>query len=661
MKDRGRRRPERVPLLRLIPAHPKPAPLSISRPAPARSSSSSARRSVAPTPTPAFAAPRRVRFDGLRPFLRYLEEEGELLRVTVPVSARFEIAEIASRAAALGAPALLFERVEGFDFPVVANLLASRERIRLALGREPESVGIELALAAERLQPPTIGALWDSRGLLRRALSARVRVVSKGPCRQVVADPDLGRLPILTCWPQDGGPFITWPMVLTQHPVTGGRNLGTYRMQVFDQRTTGLHMQIQKGGAFHYRVAEARGQSLSACCVLGGDPVLMLASVAPLPENVDELAFAAFLRGSPLPVVRAVTVPLLVPASADFVLEGIVPARERRLEGPFGDHFGHYSHQSEHPVFRLTKMTHRRDPIFPVSVVGQPPQEDRWIGDALQEMLLPLLRIMHPEVHDAWAFPEAGFHNFLAVSVGARYAKESLKAAFGLLGTGQVSLSKVVVSVGSEVNARDPESVLREIGAWFDPEEDFLLLPGTAMDTLDFTSFRMNLGSKMILDACPTPGRAPRPPLAEEELPDLRTLHPAIRGQRLLAGSLLAITVDGAAGRAVLEQLLSPESLASLPVLRRVPILAAVSPDVRIQDRTHLLWGIFTRFDAARDTLFAESRLVGAAPVHRGTLGIDATWKPGYPDPVESTEETRRLVDRRWEEYGVARGRLSRD
>jgi 4-hydroxy-3-polyprenylbenzoate decarboxylase len=584
-----------------------------------------------------------------------LAEAGELHRVTVPVSARFEIAEIASRAAALDAPALLFEKVEGYEFPVVANLFAGRERIRLALGREPETIGLELTLAAERLQPPTIGALWETRSLFRRAFNAKVTAVDTGRCHDVVADPDLDRLPILTCWPQDGGPFITWPMVLTQHPVTGGRNLGTYRMQVFDRRTTGLHMQIQKGGAFHYREAESRGQSLSACCVLGGDPILMLASVAPLPENVDELAFAAFLRGTPLRAVRAVSVPILVPASADFVLEGIVPARERRREGPFGDHFGHYSHQSEQPVFHLTKMTHRRDAVFPVSVVGQPPQEDRWIGDALQEMLVPLLRMMHPEIHDAWAFQEAGFHNLLSVSVGARYGKESLKAAFAMLGTGQVSLSKVVVTVGPDVNARDPEAVLREIGAWFDPEDDFILLPGTAMDTLDFTSFRMNLGSKMILDACPSPGREPRPPLAESELPDLHGLHPAIRGQRLLAGSLLAVMVEGTAGRAVLERLLSAEVGAAMPVLRRVPIIAAVSPDVRLQDRTHLIWGIFTRFDAARDVLFHDSRLVGAAPVHRGTMGIDATWKPGYPDPVQSSEETQRLVDRRWREYGLGK------
>lgn len=591
--------------------------------------------------------------DGLRSYLRLLEKAGELRRVSVPVSARYEIAEIVSRTSAQAGPALLFERVDGSRFSVAANLLGAPRRIEIALGREPEAIGRELARAAERLQPPSAGALWGERRLLRRALNARVRRARAAPCHQVIEDPDLTRLPILTSWPGDGGPFVTWPMVLTRHPIGGARNLGTYRMHVYDARTTGLHMQIQKGGGFHYHEAEKRGESLPVCVLLGGDPVLMLASVAPLPENVDELAFAAFLRGEPLRVTRAVTVPLDVPVAADFVLEGVVPPGERRREGPFGDHFGHYSHAADHPVLHLTKITRRRDAVFPVSVVGQPPQEDRAIGDALQEMMAPLIRLLHPEVRDLWAFHEAGFHNWLAISVRERYEKEAIKAAFGLLGTGQVSLSKVVVTVGPEVDARDPEAVLRAIGEHFDPEEDFTLLPGTAMDTLDFTSFRMNLGSKMICDAVPKARRPARPLLRSEEIPDLGAIHRAIRGHRLVAGALLVVSAEGAPGRAVLERLLAEDVAAAFPALRRLPLLAVVSPDVRLEDRTHLLWGIFTRFDAARDVRFRESKLAGAAPVHRGTLGIDATWKPGYPSPVHASDETRALVDRRWREYGI--------
>lgn len=593
-------------------------------------------------------------YTDLRRFLRRLEAEGELARVPVPVSARFEIAEIVSRISARQGPALLFEKVEGSALPVAANLLGSPRRIELALGFEPARIGRDLVETLERLQPPRPRDLWRSRRFLARALRSRTRQVRRAPCQELIEEPDLSRLPILTSWPKDGGPFVTWPMVLTRHPRTGGRNLGTYRMQVFDARTTGMHMQIQKGGGFHYHAAEQAGQPLPACVVLGGDPVLMLASVAPLPENLDELAFAAYLRGAPLPLARAASVPLSVPAMAELVLEGEIPPGERRLEGPFGDHFGHYSHAAEFPVFHLKKITRRKEAIFPVSVVGQPPQEDRHIGDALQEMMAPPARMIHPEVRDLWAFFEAGFHNLLAVSVGERYEKEALKAVFGLLGTGQVSLSKVVVAVGAEIDCRNAGAVFEAIGKHFRPEEDFTLLPGTAMDTLDFTSFRMNLGSKMILDATPSPETPPRPPVEERSLPDLREIDPRVRRQRLFAGSCLIVQLEGnTPGRPVLEGILSPEVQKAFRPLSDLPLLALVSGDIRLEDPTHSLWGIFTRFDAARDVLFPESKLVGACPVHRGTLGIDATWKTGYPEPVASSSETVELVERRWAEYGL--------
>jgi len=591
----------------------------------------------------------------LREFVELLEREGELKRVTVPVSARFEIAEIINRVSDQYGPAVLFESVDDFEYPVVANLLGSRRRIDLCLGRDAAELGEEIAGTLEKLQPPKPRALWESRAFFWRALQSRAKNVRQGPAQDVVHEADLDKLPILTSWPLDGGPFVTWPMVLTQHPETGGRNLGTYRMQVFDKKTTGMHMQIQKGGGFHHQIAEARGEALPACVLVGGDPVLMLASIAPLPENIDELAFAAYLRGTPMPMVRAKSVPMSVPAIAEFVLEGEVPAGERRMEGPFGDHFGHYSHAAEFPLFRVKKITHRKDAIFPVSVVGQPPQEDRYIGDVLQDMMVPMARMMHPEVRDLWAFYEAGFHNLLAISVRQRYEKEAMKAAFGLLGTGQVSLSKVVVTVGPEVDCRNAAEVIGAIGAHFDPEEDFTLLSGTAMDTLDFTSYKMNLGSKMILDATPSAKRAARPPIDAAKLPDLRTIDSKIQRQFVFGGGCLVVQVDGLTtpGRPILEHLLSPDIQSAHPGLASVPLLVIVSGDVRLDDVCHLVWGIFTRFDAARDVLFASSKLVGASPVHRGTLGIDSTWKTGYPDPVHCSPEIKALVDRRWSEYGL--------
>lgn len=585
----------------------------------------------------------------LRSFLRILERHAELIRISAPVSARYEIAEITNRISHRGGPALFFERVDDSPFPVVTNLLGSPRRIERALGRQPAEFGNGIAEAMEALQPPSPARLWSQRSFLRRASRARVRLVGRAPVQEA-SEPDLSRLPILHSWPLDGGPFVTWPMVATRHPETGGRNLGTYRMHVFDAKTTGMHMQIQKGGGFHHHVAEEHGQSLPVCVILGGDPVLMMASIAPLPENIDEFAFAAYLRGAPLPLARARTVPLAVPAMAEFVLEGEVPPRERRIEGPFGDHFGHYSHAAEFPVFHVKAVTRRSHAIYPASVVGQPPQEDRAIGDALQEMMAPLARMMHPEVRDLWAFYEAGFHNLLAISVRERYEKEAMKAAFGLLGTGQVSLSKVVVTVGPEVNCRSAEEVFRAIGRHFRPEEDFTLLARTAMDTLDFTSFVMNLGSKMILDATPKRRRAPRAPFDAAKLPDFAALEPRIVRQYLFAESCLILQLEGTTeGRPVLERLLPHPALAELPMF------VVVSGDVQLDDPCHRIWGILTRFDAARDVLFPDVKLVGACPVYRGTLGIDATWKEGYPAPVVCDEATDKLVTRRWSEYGLDR------
>lgn len=592
---------------------------------------------------------------GLAAFLSILEKHGELTRISVPVAAFHEIAEITSRVSAENGSALLFEHVDDSPFPVVTNLLGSSKRIQLALGDEPSAIGARLVHALEALQPPRPSALWEQRPFLLRAMRARVRTVAKGAVQEA-EEPDLSRIPILTSWPLDGGPFVTWPMVLTKHPITGGRNLGTYRMHVHDPLTTGMHMQIQKGGGFHFGIAEARGEALPACVILGGDPVLMLASVAPLPENVDELAFAAFLRGAPLPLVRAKSVPLEVPAMAEFVLEGQVIAHERRMEGPFGDHFGHYSHAAPFPVFRVQRVTRRKNAIYPASVVGQPPQEDRAIGDALQEMMAPIARMMHPEVRDLWAFYEAGFHNLLAISVRERYEKEAMKAAFGLLGTGQVSLSKVVVTVGPDVDCRKAEDVFRAIGRHFHPEEDFTLLSRTALDTLDFTSFQMNLGSKMILDATPKRNHPPRIPIDAAQLPDLRTLDGAVAAQFLFADACLVVQVRGGSpGRPLLEKLFASDVQRALPELAAVPMLIIVSEDVRMHDPRHLIWGILTRFDAARDVLFPQVTLVGACPVYRGTLGIDATWKEGYPEPVRCDEEIGARVTRRWLDYGLGR------
>lgn len=592
-------------------------------------------------------------FDDLAAFLRCLEAQGELVRVRAPVDPVLEITEIAGRVVRQGGPALLFESVRGAAFPLVINLFGSRRRLELALGCPPAQLGAELAAVVERLTPPSLGGLWRSRQTLRRLLNGRVRPVRRAPVQEVSEPPDLGRLPALQCWPGDGGRFLTLPLVLTQDPLTGRRNLGVYRLQVFGPDRTGLHWQIQKGGGFHYAQAERLGQPLPVAVVLGGDPALLLAAVAPLPEPLDELVVAGVLRGRPTPVVAAQTVPLLVPANAEFVLEGWAFPGERALEGPFGDHFGHYSAAAPFPVLHLRRLTRRRRAIYPAAVVGRPPQEDTVLGEAMTEVFAPLVRLVQPEVRDLWAYAPAGFHNLLVAAVRVRYTKEALKAGLGLLGQGQLSLTKCLILVDEEVNPRDFGAVLRAIRAYFDPRHDFTLLPATALDTLDFTSGQMHLGSKMILDATRGGTREPglaRPAVGGEEAPppapswDPRTVAPTVRAWRLWADTLLAVRVESHA-RAVLEQLVQ-----ACPV-GGPSLIVAVSPDVDLHDDTDLLWGIFTRFDPARDVLFREVRWRGAWPEHHGPLAIDATWKPGYPAPLAMSDEVRRLVDRRWREY----------
>jgi 4-hydroxy-3-polyprenylbenzoate decarboxylase len=362
--------------------------------------------------------------------------------------------------------------------------------------------------------------------------------------------------------------------------------------------------------------------------------------------------FAGFLRGKRTPFVRGKAIAIDVPAHAEFVLEGIVPLHERKMEGPFGDHFGHYSHAAEFPVFHITTLTRRKDAVYPATVVGIPPMEDKWMGDATQMILGPLVRLIHHEITDMWAYYEAGFHNLLVVAVDQRYAKESMKTALGLMGMSQLSLTKCIILVSEGVNVRNFDEVMKNVRDHFDPHYDYVMIPRVPMDTLDFTSYKMNLGSKMIIDATRKPGRDSRLEVREEarqqmksRIDKLREIDGRILDVAYVHDSLLLVKVHSAPGKDILQKLVT------LPALASVPIIAAVSEDVDIRDRENYIWGIFTRFDCERDVLFTEQKLVGISPVYKGVMGIDATWKPGYPKPLRMTDEVKKKVEERWEEY----------
>jgi 4-hydroxy-3-polyprenylbenzoate decarboxylase len=577
-------------------------------------------------------------FQDLQAFVAHLEAKRQLRRISVEVDPVLEAGEIAQRVLREGGPALLFERPKGASMPLVMNLFGSMDRIRAALGRDPKEIGEELVRAVQRLNPPSLRALWENRAVLARLRHMRPASTAAGACQEVSEPPDLSQFPILKCWPNDGGRFITFGMVMTHNPRTGVRNLGLYRLQMFSQDATGMHWQSMKGGRGHYWEAEQLGQDLEVAVVIGADPILMMSSILPLPEDVDEIGFAGFLRGRSVPMVPATTLKMSVPASAEIILEGVVPARERRMEGPFGDHFGHYSEAAEFPVFHIRRVTRRRNAIYAATVVGKPPQEDKFLGLAAGAMVGPLIKLIHPNVVDLAAYVGAGFHNLLVASVKERHPKEVLKTAMALLGTGQLSLTKVLVLVDAERDPRDFRAVLRDIGRRFDPENHMWLLPFAPLDTLDFTSFTMHVGSKLILDAS-GPELRPEPP---QTSPDLARIDPRIANWKLLEGGFLVVAVREA-GRAVVEKI-----VAARPDVRFV---VAVSLDVNLEDDENLQWGIFTRFDPARDIVVSEQLFAGARPVYRGIIGIDATWKQGYPAPLEMDNSIVKLVDSRWNEY----------
>ncbi|MCC7491841.1 MAG: menaquinone biosynthesis decarboxylase [Fimbriimonadaceae bacterium] len=441
-------------------------------------------------------------------FLHELERLGELRRIRAEVDPVLEITAIADRCVKRHGPALLFENVKGSRLPVAINTFASLRRICLALGVESlDSIGAEI----ERLVtlPQTVGKLglgdklrlgFEALGLLPKL---KPRIVGKGRCQEVVrlgSDARLSELPVLQCWPQDGGRFITLPLVFTRDRRSGARNCGMYRMQVYDDQTTGMHWHLHKGSSRSYQDYEASGEKMEVAVALGGDPVLTYCATAPLPDGFDEMMLAGFLRKQAVEMVPCKTVDLQVPASAEIILEGYVAPGERRREGPFGDHTGFYSLADDYPVFHLTALTHTAQPLYPTIVVGKPPMEDTWLGRATERIFLPLLKLTMPEVVD-YAMPLAGvFHNCVVVSIDKRYPQHARKICYAIWGTGQMMFTKFIVVVDQHVNVHDEQEVMWHVWNSVDPRRDTFVVDGP-LDVLDHTCPQPAWGSKMGIDA----------------------------------------------------------------------------------------------------------------------------------------------------------------
>jgi 4-hydroxy-3-polyprenylbenzoate decarboxylase len=444
-------------------------------------------------------------YTDLRDFVRALEKQGELKRVPFEVSPELEITEFADRSVKSGGPALLFEKPTGSNVPVLINAFASMKRMEIAL--EVSSVDEVAARISEFLEMRMPEGLLGKLKMLPKLGEIGAffpKIVSGGPCKEVIRRDDfsLDEFPILKCWPQDGGRYITLPMVFSKNPDTGKRNCGCYRMQVYDAQTTGMHWQTHKQGAEHFRRLRAAGTTkrMEVAVAIGADPATMYSAILPLPPDLDEMMIAGFLRSKPVEMVKCETVDIEVPAQAEIVLEGYVELGELRREGPFGDHTGFYSLDDDYPVFHLTCITHRKNPIYATTVVGPPPMEDFYMGKAIERIFLPLMRLQLPEVRDICMPAEGIFHNMILVAIRKSYPGHARKVMHAIWGLGQAMFSKVIVVVDEDVNVQNVSEVAWKALNNIDPERDIQFVMGP-VDSLDHASRLANYGSKMGIDA----------------------------------------------------------------------------------------------------------------------------------------------------------------
>ncbi len=444
-------------------------------------------------------------YQDLGEFIQLLEKEGELVRVTVPVDPELEITEIADRVMKNNGPALLFENVRGSDIPVLINAFGSEKRMAMSLGvsdlaEVTQEISALISLAMEGEHDSLLGKL-KVLPKLNELAKLFPKTVTKAPCQEVVMEePDLNKLPILKCWPLDGGRYVTLPLVFTKDPVTGKQNCGMYRLQVYDSKTTGMHWHIHKDGAANYRKAEAEAERFPVAVAIGGDPVLTYAATAPLPGGVDEMLLAGFLRKKPVEMVQCKTVDIKVPASADIVLEGYVEPGERRIEGPFGDHTGYYSLADEYPVFHITAITHRKNPIYLTTIVGKPPMEDAYLALASERIFLPLLQMQLPEVVEMH-LPISGVqHNLAIISIKKSYPGHAQKVMHAVWGMGQMMYTKVVIVVDEDVDVRNYSEVVWKALNNVDPGRDITIVKGP-VETLDHASSLPRYGTKIGIDA----------------------------------------------------------------------------------------------------------------------------------------------------------------
>lgn len=574
----------------------------------------------------------------LRDFLEILQREQQLLIIDTEVDPYLEIAEIHRRVIARGGPALLFSNVKGSAFPVVTNLFGTSLRLELAFGGRPLEFVRELVDLLETMLPPSWNTLWQSLPLLRQGLKIGLKKTRRAPVLEQLQRPArLSEIPMLTSWHSDGGPFVTLPLVYTEHPNGRGHNLGMYRIQRFDDQTTGIHWQIHKGGGFHYHEAEKLGQALPMTLYIGGPPALMLAAIAPLPEDIPELMLASLLQGDKLGMAVDPLGGHNLVAEAEFAIKGIVPPSLRRPEGPFGDHYGYNSLQHDYPVFQTTHLYHRKNAIYPATVVGRPKQEDYFIGDFLQDLLSPLFPLVMKGVRQLKTFGETGFHCLAAARVTDRYPREAFAAGLRILGEGQLSLTKFLIITDGDIDIADFEKLWTHVLERIHWDQDLFVFANVSQDTLDYTGPSVNKGSKAMMMGLGREKRRDLPRLFSGTLPEYCTKpKPFLPGTLVVEGKAYDKHSDLA------EKLAKHADLAEWPV-----IVLVDSADEATANMQEFLWTLFTRFEPAADIHSADQSVrrfhVGLTP----PIVFDCRMKPWYTEVLKVDTPTRELVDRK--------------
>ena len=579
-----------------------------------------------------------------RDFLALLKKENELIEIEEEVDPYLDLAEIQRRVVAKKGPALLFKKIKGASFPVATNLYGSQKRIDLAFGQKPEILIKQLTEFAETFFPLNFKKIWGIKDLGFQLLRIGQKTAKVAPVLECqIPKANLKKLPQIQCWPEDGGPFLTLPLVYTQNPNTKKSNLGMYRNQIYSENFCGMHFQIHRGGGFHYFEAEKRNKPLPVHIYLGGPPALTIAAISPLPEDLTEILFASLLMGEKIPFLQKEeisTLPVLV--DADFCLIGEIIPHERKPEGPFGDHYGYYSLQHPYPYTKIRNVFHRKDAIFPATVVGRPPQEDHYIACYLQDLLKPLIRMVMPQVKQVWAFEESGVHSLAGAVVKDRYPKEALITALRILGEGQLSLSKVLMVTDHDCDVKNFREFFQKILERMDFRSDLHVLSHIPQDTLDYTTKTITMGSKAIFLGVGEKKRE----LPQNFSGDFSN-HYFSNPKVFCPGALVV------SGPKFQEDDGMTNRLAKEEVLKDWPIVFLVDDAIATTKTPEdFIWHIFTRFEPAADITAKEIHPERFHFSLSPPVVIDCRMKPWYPKVLEPDPQTTKNVGPILEKYG---------